>query len=387
MSNSMSKQSSPLPTVAKPWIWLTIAALVMVVGLVVEPERVLSALLTAGVYGVQLTVGALLWIALLTVSGATWWFPVRRDFLAVAEQLVVPALLAAGTAVLGAGVLYSWAAPGAAEHSQLLHEKVAWLNRPFFSLRAVVVVLIWLTLVAVVGKALRKWMSGTAKSKTNVARLSALTLVLVAVTISVAFWDWTMSLEPEWFSTMYGVYGFSGALQGGIAVVAVVAIDRARRDGDERVTAKVRHDFGRLLFGFCFFWAYIWFCQFMLIWYANLPEEVTHYLTRMSPAWGALFWLNVVLNFAVPFLVLLPAGSKRHEGWLFQISLLVIIVRLLDVYLLVEPSLQQAPGVPIYHVAAAALMVVGTISFAQRRSRRKPLVKPATKASKRLVPS
>ena len=156
----------------------------------------------------------------------------------------------------------------------------------------------------------------------------------------------------------------------GIAAVAAVSIHRARTAGDEGVTVKVRHDFGRLLFGFSFFWGYIWFCQFMLIWYANLPEEIGHYATRMSASWGALFWLNLIMNFALPFLFLLPAGRKRHEGWLLQVSLLVVIVRLLDVYLLVEPSLLDAPTVPVYHVAAAVFVAVGAIALAQSRGAR-----------------
>ena len=367
----MNTQASLLPRIAKPWPWLAVCVAVLGIGLAVDRPQALSGLLTASVFGVQITIGAVLWIAILTVTGAKWWFPVRRHFLAVGEQLVIPATLAAVTALVGMGSLYAWAVPGAAEHSHLLHAKAAWLNPSFFSARAVIIVVIWFVLVTMLAGALRKWMAGSAKSASKVAQISAITIVLVALTISVAFFDWTMSLEPEWFSTMYGVYGFSGALQGGIAAVAAVAIYRSRRAGDEGVTSKVRHDFGRLLFAFSFFWGYIWFCQFMLIWYANLPEEIGHYATRMSPAWGSLFWLNVILSFAVPFFLLLPAGAKKHEGWLLQVSLLVVVARMLDVYLLVEPSLREAPQVPIYHVAAAVLVVVGTIAFAQRRGARR----------------
>ena len=368
----MNDNGSLLPRIDKPWPWLAICVAVLGVGLAVQPERAFAGLLTGGLFGVQLAIGALFWIAMLTVSGAKWWLPVRRHFLAVGEQLVVPAAVTAATAIVGMTTLYAWAVPGAAEHSHLLHEKEAWLNPMFFGVRAVLIVAIWLALIALLSAALRKWMAGEAKSTTGVAKISALTIVLGALTISVAFWDWAMSLEPEWFSTMYGVYGFAGALQGGIAAVAAVSIHRSRAAGDEGVTANVRHDFGRLLFGFSFFWGYIWFCQFMLIWYANLPEEIGHYATRMSASWGALFWLNVIVNFAVPFLFLLPAGRKRQQGWLLQVSLLVVIVRLLDVYLLVEPSLTDAPGVPVYHVAAALLVVVGAIALAQNRTATEP---------------
>ena len=358
---------SLLPRLANPWAWIAVAGGLLAVGFVLQPRQALSGMLVAGVFGVQLTVGALFWIAMLTVSGATWWLPVRKHFLAVGEQLAVPAVMTGVTVVAGAGLLYGWAAPGAAEHSHLIHEKVAWLNRPFFSGRAVAIVAIWMAVSGAVGAALRRWIAGEDKARSKIASVSAAAIVVLAVTISVAFWDWTMSLEPEWFSTMYGVYGFCGALQGGIAIVTALAIHRSRRHGDAGVTSNTRHDFGKLVFAFSFFWGYIWFCQYMLIWYANLPEEVGHYITRTSPAWGSLFWLNVVLNFAVPFFALLPAAPKKHEGWLLQASLLVVVVRLLDVYLLVEPSLLAEPSLPIYPLAATVLMVALTLTLAHRR--------------------
>jgi hypothetical protein len=375
----MKKQGSLLPQFANPWPWIGVSAVVVGVGLVLHTQRALSGLLVAGLFGVQLTVGALFWVAMLTVSGAKWWHPVREHFLAVSERIALPAIVAAGAAIAGMGQLYSWAAPGAADHSHLLHAKAAWLNRPFFSVRAIVVVVVWLALAAVLSRAMRKWMGGARKSVSKVTQVASLTIVLGALTISLAFWDWAMSMEPEWFSTMYGVYGFSGALQGGIAVVTLVAIYQSRR-GDSRINAEVRHDFGRLLFGFSFFWGYIWFCQFMLIWYANLPEEIGHYARRMSPGWGSLFWMNVVLNFGVPFFLLLPAKAKRHEGWLMQVAMLVVAVRLIDVYLLVEPSLLVGPAVPIYHAAAVVLLLVGTLVLAHqsRASKTRPSTRRKT---------
>jgi hypothetical protein len=350
--------TSVLPRVSKPLPWLVACLVVLAVGVVLQPRSAFSGLLTASLFAVQLTVGALLWIALLSITGSKWWLPARKHFMAVASPLLVPAAIAATTAVAGMGTLYAWAQPGATEHSHLLHLKAGWLNPTFFTIRAIVVVVIWAGLTKAMTTAMGRWTDGSAKAQSTVAKLSALTLVLLALTISVAFWDWAMSLEPEWFSTMYGVYGFAGALQGGIAAVAALSIWRSRHNGRSRITANVRHDYGRLLFGFSMFWAYIWFCQFMLIWYANLPEEVGYYSARMSYSWGFLFWLNLILNFAVPFFVLLPAGNKRNANVLFQVSLLVVGARLLDVYLLIEPSLSEAPTVPIYHLVATILVFV-----------------------------
>jgi hypothetical protein len=114
------------------------------------------------------------------------------------------------------------------------------------------------------------------------------------------------------------------------------------------------------------FWAYIWFCQYMLIWYANLPEEVSHYLTRTGGGWGPLFWLNPIVNFGIPFFVLLSARAKRREDVLYQMSLLVLVGRWLDVYLLVEPSTSPSVSAPFFHVAATVLVVVGMLTWAAR---------------------
>jgi hypothetical protein len=364
---NQSRDQIPLPRVPHWQLLMTLCAAVLAFGLVLDPKRAWAGLLTAGVSGAQIAIGSLMFTVILVVTGAKWWLPARRYFLAVVGMLPVP-LVAVAVAVLGGlGTLYPWAAHGAAEHSHLLHGKTPWLNPPFFMLRTVAVIVIWLLVAGAVSKAVRRLMaSPTGTAHTSLARISAFSIVVLALTISVAFWDWTMSLEPEWFSNMWGVYGFAGAMQGGIAAATVMSIYAARRNRDRGIDVAVRHDFGKLLFAFSFFWAYIWFCQFMLIWYANLPEEVTHYEARFAGGWGVLFYLNPVVNFVVPFFVLLSARAKKHESTLLQVGLLVLVGRGLDIYMMVEPSVSADVGAPFYHLAAALAVVSGMILWARR---------------------
>jgi hypothetical protein len=358
---------TPLPRLPHWQLLMALCAAVLAFGLVSDPKRAWGGILTAGVSGAQIAIGALMFAVIFVVSGAKWWKPTRRYFLVITNMLPVPLLMVAVAVLAGVGVLYPWAAPGAADHSHLLHLKEPWLNRPFFMLRTVAVIGIWLLLAGAVTKALRRMIdSPTAKAHATLARLSAGSVVVLALTISVAFWDWTMSLEPEWFSNMWGVYGFAGALQGGIAAATVLSLYAARHRKNTGVTVATRHDLGKLLFGFSMFWAYIWFCQFMLIWYAHLPEEVTHYETRFAGGWSVLFWLNPVVNFVVPFFVLLSARVKKHEPALLQIGLLVLVGRGLDIYMMVEPSISPDVGAPFYHLAAALLVVSGMILWARR---------------------
>jgi Ni/Fe-hydrogenase subunit HybB-like protein len=159
-----------------------------------------------------------------------------------------------------------------------------------------------------------------------------------------------MSLEPLWFSTMYGVYNFAGVLSGGVACTIVVAV-WLRNRGTLRgiISDDHLHDLGKLLMGFTTFWAYIWFSEYMLIWYANIPEETEHFIRRTHNLWMPLFYLNVGLNWLIPFLALLPRASKRDGSFLVKIAMIVLIGRVLDMYLLIIPTV--SPSTPFAGLA------------------------------------
>jgi hypothetical protein len=210
----------------------------------------------------------------------------------------------------------------------------------------------------------------TEQGERGLWRLAIGFLVVFGITISVAWCDWSMSLEPEWFSTMFGVYGFAGTFQGGIAAVTVAALlFNSRGQLGFRTTAELRHDLGRLLLAFSLFWAYIWYSQFMLIWYADLPEETPYFAARLSNGWSVLFLLNAVVNFGVPLFVLLPARAKRHPTVLLQVALIVILGRWLDVYLLVAPSSGAPASFPVYALTASTAVLLGIVAVFRWRTR------------------
>ena len=158
---------------------------------------------------------------------------------------------------------------------------------------------------------------------------------------------------------MYGVYYFAGAFLTAIAAVAVLlpldlqhAPTPAHRPG-------IRHDVGKLLFAFAAFWAYIWYCQYMLIWYADIPEEATYFALRQSSPWVALFWLNPILNFGVPFVLLLSAAAKQRPRLLQHVALIVLLGRWLDVYLLVAPPVDPDGGMAIGAIGASLALFAG----------------------------
>lgn len=334
-------------------------------GIIADPAEGWSGVLTAGLYGLALTLGAALFVAIHGVTGATWWYPLRRIPAGLIRTFAVPALVLLVVFGFGLSSVYPWTRPGAVEHSHVLHEKAAWLDATLFLARAGALLVAWALLL----RALRQRLGDSAEPPAPPAlrRTGALFLVAYAVTASVATWDWVLGLEPEWYDTMSAVYVFAGSFVGGIAAITLVLLLSARATNTlDRLPPKLLHDLGKLLFAFSFFWGYIWYCQFMLVWYANLPEETSHFVRRLHGGWSSLFWLNIVLNFGAPFLVLLPARTKKHAPTLLRVVVVVLVGRWLDTWLLAAPGAGPAPTFP-FAAVGATVAVVAAMSFWFRR--------------------
>jgi hypothetical protein len=331
------------------------------IALVLQPVEGWTGLLTAGLYGVTLALGGALFLSIQVVSGARWWFPLRGVPLRLAATLPVPLAAVGLVFVFGRETLYPWARAAAVEASPVLQAKRAWLNGPLFLARAVVLAVVWLALIGALRSALAALVRRPSpEARKRLVRTALVFLPVFALTLSLAAWDWGMSLEPEWFSTMYGVLLFAGTFQGGIAAVTVLALLLDRRGRlDAPLGDGARHDLGKLLFAFSTFWAYVWFCQYMLIWYANLPEETGHYAARFSGGWTTLFFLNPLLCFVLPFVTQIGQPAKRDPSRLYQVAFAVLLGRWLDTYLLVAPSQGPVPALPLGALCATVAVLAG----------------------------
>ena len=231
--------------------------------------------------------------------------------------------------------LFHWVHP---EGDKILELKKAYLNIPFFSVRSLVYLGGWILLTWWWRRlSLMQDQTGDLKyyKKTNV--VAGIFIVFFAITSSTSAWDWLMSLDPHWFSTLYGWYVFSGLLVSGIAVIILLVIFLNQSGFLPGINKEHLHDLGKYLFAFSILWTYLWFSQYMLIWYSNIPEETVYFVQRIND-FKILFFVNVAVNFIVPFLVLMTRNSKRTPVIMVFAALIVIAGHWLDYYLMIMPG-------------------------------------------------
>ena len=325
-----------------------------------DPARGWTDLLVCAFLFLALALAGQVFLAIHYAASAGWWTAFRR----VPEALMSLVPLAALPMLaiwLGRHALYSWTRPGALESDPVLKAKSAYLNEPLFLLRMIVFLALWSLFSVLLRRAslAQDAQPGLAQHR-RMVRLSAIFLVLFAITFSLASFDWLMSLQPRWTSTMFAIYMFAGLFQAGIAAIALAVARLSRRDLAGSITPGHLHDLGKLLFAFSIFWAYIWVCQYLLIWYGNLTEEIPYFAVRTRGAWLPLFALFPVLRWLVPFVVLLPRRTKRSPGILAIIAGVVLAGSWLDLYMNVAPAVLPGPrlGAPELLTAAgfAALL-------------------------------
>lgn len=367
MSERVVHFRAPAPLVRLATILCVIGGSGFIIGLLTDPDTAWTNLLLVGFLGVGFGLAGILLMAFQYLTAAGWSVGLRRvpeamgTVLPWAGALVLFVLLAYPD-------LYPWTARPTHPHSGF---KDVWLSRPFFLVRAFAYLAIWLGLAYALIRTSRKQdEDGSASHTFANCRWSALFLILFGITLWLASYDWLMSREPEWASTVFGPYNFAGLFQSGLAVCILLCI-WLHHLGPYRdvLTTNHLHDLGKLLFGMSTFWAYLWYCQYMLIWYVNNPEETPYYVRRLEGAWEPVFCANLALNWIMPFFILLSRPAKRSAKCLVQVSVIILFGRWLDLYLMIFPA-NNSPGAVVialsmYLGALAAYFLVFSRALAQ----------------------
>jgi len=303
--------------------------------------------LVGALFCLNLALGSLALLMLQHISGGQWGLVGRRIYEAASRTLPFVALLFIPV-ILGLSKIFIWAQPQAVAASHVLQEKTLYLNGPFFVIRLVLYFGFWTWAMWQLNKWSQAQDRGEAVTKRDSVRfrkVSAPGLLFLVITVTFASVDWVMSLEPEWFSTIFGLltvvgYGLT-ALAFTILVLALV-----NRSGVARsyLTSRHFHDYGKLLLAFVMLWAYLSFSQFLIIWSGNLPEEIPWYIARIRGSWGAVAMVIVIGHFALPFAALLSADLKKKSGTLAVVAAWVLLMRLIDIIWYVAPASRLAKG-------------------------------------------
>lgn len=320
-------------------IMVAIGLVALIYGFFGEPsgKRVAANLLLNNFYFLSLGLIGLFFVTVHAIAESGWHTSVSRIGEAMASYILPGSILLFLFFVLGGlHYVYEWTHT---EHlDALLLKKTPYLNEPFFYVRLVVILSVWSVLAYFIRKtSLRIDVDGDLKYFNRLRTLSAVFIVFYALSSVVSAWDWLMSIDAHWFSTLYGWYIFAGVLASGTALIIIILYILKRMGYMAHVNKEHIHDLGKYLFGFSIFWAYLWFAQYMLIWYANIPEETVYFYVRHKN-YETILYLTLILNFVVPFLFLMARKQKRIYTFLFPVAIVVFIGQWLNLYLAIMPG-------------------------------------------------
>ena len=317
-------------------------AVLCAIGFFISPFQFYRSYLWSYVFLVGVSVGSLAWLMLQYLTGGAWGVVIRRPCEAAARTLPLVALMFVPIAI-GIPNLYSWSHAKVVAADEILQNKQVYLNVPFFLIRAAAYFAGWILLSRLLNRwSAREDREGPAEVHRKMAAVSGPGLVFWGFSITFMSVDWVLSLDPHWFSTMFGMLFMAGQGLSSMAfLIALLVLLSQRRPMSEILTPRHLHDLGKLLLTMVMVWAYFSFSQFLIIWAGNLPDEIPWYLERLSGGWQYVGLALVIGHFALPFALLLSRDLKRNFKLLAGIAVFVLFMRMVDIYWLVAPDFRQ----------------------------------------------
>ena len=354
----MIKQQFEISAGYKKWtnILLGVGGLAFVLGVVflgmskdeLAQTRFWSVLLQNSTFFLLVVNASMFFICVTTLAMGGWQMAFRRVPEAISSVVPVFSILAllvfVGLIFGHKHSIYHWLDKDHVAHDPILKGKSAFLNPTFFMVWTIITLTLW----SFVGAKMRKLSSeadeqmdqeASKKFIWNNTVWAATFIVFFALTVASTIpWLWLMSIDAHWYSTMYSWYTFASTFVAGMALVAIFVVYLKNQDYLEYVSEEHLHDLGKFMFAFSVFWTYLWYSQFMLIWYANIPEETVYFKPRMQGPYRGIFFLNLIINFVLPFLLLMRRGSKRNFTTMTFVAVLIILGHWIDFYQMVMPG-------------------------------------------------
>ena len=313
-----------------------------------KSQRPWSSLLVAAIFFLGVSLLSLFFLALQYVAEVGWSVVIKRVLMAISSFLpyiaviIFVIILTAGFHLFG-NHTFHWMAvgimdPESSNYDAIIAGKEAYLNFGFFFIRALVYFAGWYwALKKLISLSLQEDLDGGLSYYNSSKKVSAIFLVFFAVTSSMMAWDWIMSIDTHWFSTLFGWYVFASMFVTALVVIFMTVVYLKKQGQLEHVNDSHIHDLGKFIFAFSIFWTYLWFAQFMLIWYSNIPEEVTYYVARFDQ-YKVPFITSLILNFVVPILLLMSRDSKRVPGTVLVVGAIVLVGHYLDFFVMIMPG-------------------------------------------------
>ena len=301
-------------------------------------NRPYAALYVAAFFFFMIALGVLAFYAVQYASQAGWSPVLFRVMEGITSYVLPGGLIVLAIVWFADKHLFIWLDPDVVAHDAIIQGKESWLNKPWFFIRGLIFLGGW----SLYRYFSRKFSVAQDHSDDNSYfkknfRISAAFLVFFIYTESMMSWDWIMSVDPHWFSTLFGWYLLAGMLVCGVTTISMIAIYLKSKGLLEHVNDSHIHDLAKFMFGFSIFWTYLWFSQFMLIWYSNIPEEVTYFVTRIED-YNLPFFGMVVMNFVFPLLLLMNSDFKRVNWFVIMAGIVILAGHYLDIFNMIMPA-------------------------------------------------
>jgi hypothetical protein len=294
----------------------------------------------------MVSVAAGLWWSIQYVARAGWSAMILRVPQAITSYLPYGGVIMLLIILLG-GLhwhhIYHWMEPGITDptdshYDEIIANKSSYLNFPFFIIRSIIYIGGWIWMISLLKKySYNEDREGGMKWYKKSFKVAVCFVLFLGLTSTTASWDWVMSIDPHWFSTLFGWYSLASFFVTACAFIAVITIYLMYKGYFKKLNHSHMHDFGRYLLAFSIFWTYLWFAQYMLIWYADIPEEVVYFQERYE-YYKPLVLMTLAINFLAPFLLLMDRSAKRSKGTLLFVAIIIIIGHVFDVFLMIMPG-------------------------------------------------